>query len=244
MGTDAAASGDNSRGSMMQTAEPRLRDTTFEVRGITRVEGEGSLLIRLRDGVVTEAHLEIFEAPRYFERIVLGRTPDEVLDIVARICGICPVAYQMTAVHAFEDLFGVSIDPQVRRLRRLLYCGEWLQSHALHVYLLHAPDFLGYASAIDLAVDRHDLVEQGLGIKRVGNELIAAIGGRAIHPLTIRVGGFSSVPSSGDLRALRPALESALRSAHATLALVEGLSAPRSSGTSPSWRSEIVWNTR
>ena len=201
-------------------------DRTYEVRGITRVEGEGTLKVRLRAGVVEEAHLEIFEAPRYFERIVQGRTPDEVIDVVARICGICPVAYQMTAVHAFEDLFGVEVDPEVRRLRRLLYCGEWLQSHALHIYLLHAPDFLGYASALDLALDRRDLVAQGLAIKRVGNDILALLGGRAVHPVTVCVGGFSRVPSRTELEALRPALETALRYARMTLVLVGTLSAP------------------
>jgi coenzyme F420-reducing hydrogenase alpha subunit len=210
----------------MHGTETVAPDTTFEVRGITRVEGEGSLRIRVHDGVVTQAHLEIFEAPRYFERLVVGRTPDEVIDIVARICGICPVAYQMTAVHAFEDLFGIEVDPDVRRLRRLMYCGEWLQSHALHVYLLHAPDFLGYSSAIDLAVDRRELVEQGLAIKRVGNHVLAALGGRAIHPVTVRVGGFSALPAQADLDALATDLETALHGAQATLALVESIPAP------------------
>src|SRR4249920_3220678 len=97
-------------------------DFTVDIAGLTRVEGEGSLRLRVRGGVVEEAHLEIFEAPRYFERLVVGRTPDEVIDIVARICGICPVAYQMTAVHAFEHALRIEVDPQVRALRRLLYC--------------------------------------------------------------------------------------------------------------------------
>ena len=204
----------------------RAADRTYDVRGITRVEGEGTLKVRLRGGVVEEAHLEIFEAPRYFERILQGRAPDEVIDIVARICGICPVAYQMTAVHAFEDLFGVEVDPEVRRRRRLLYCGEWLQSHALHIYLLHAPDFLGYASAIELAADHRELVQQGLAIKRVGNDLLTLLGGRAVHPVTVCVGGFTRVPSRTELEAFRPALEAALRASQATLALVGTLSAP------------------
>jgi sulfhydrogenase subunit alpha len=114
-------------------------DREFAVGMLTRVEGEGSLTLRVVAGRGRRGQAGIFEAPRYFERLVVGRTPDEVIDIVARICGICPIAYQMSAVHAFESLFGVEIDPEVRALRRLFYCGEWIESHALHVYMLHAP---------------------------------------------------------------------------------------------------------
>ena len=201
-------------------------DREFEVGMLTRVEGEGSLTLRVRDGKVVEAHLGIFEAPRYFEHLVVGRTPDEVIDIVARICGICPVAYQMSAVHAFESLFGVEIDPAVRSLRRLFYCGEWIESHALHVYLLHAPDFLGYPSAIELARDHRAVVERALTMKRTGNKLVAMLGARPIHPLTVRVGGFSRVPARNELMAIRPALDEALETAKATVEFVGGLTAP------------------
>src|SRR4051812_15098873 len=166
-------------------------DLTVDIGALTRVEGEGSLRLRVKDGIVDHARLEIFEAPRYFEQLVVGRTPDEVIDIVARICGICPVAYQMTAVHAFENAFDVRIDPAVRALRRLLYCGEWIESHALHVYLLHLPDFLGYPSALDMAKDHRSTVEAALELKRTGNHLVELVGGRAIHPVSVRVGGFS-----------------------------------------------------
>ena len=198
----------------------------FEVGHLTRVEGEGSLHLRVVDGRVIEARLGIFEAPRYFESLVVGRTPDEVIDIVARICGICPVAYQMSAVHAFEALAGVTADPQVRALRRLFYCGEWIESHALHVYLLHAPDFLGYPSAVELARDHRAAVEQGLALKRTGNRLVALLGARPIHPLSVRVGGFSRVPQRAELDAFRPQLEAALGQAQATVELVATLEAP------------------
>ena len=201
-------------------------DREFEVGMLTRVEGEGSLTLRVRDGKVVEAHLGIFEAPRYFEHLVVGRTPDEVIDIVARICGICPVAYQMSAVHAFESLFGVEIEPAVRSLRRLFYCGEWIESHALHVYLLHAPDFLGYPSAIELARDHRAVVERALTMKRTGNKLVAMLGARPIHPLTVRVGGFSRVPARNELMAIRPALDEALETAKATVDFVGTLTAP------------------
>jgi coenzyme F420-reducing hydrogenase alpha subunit len=201
-------------------------DLRFQVENLTRVEGEGSLHLRVRDGVVEEAHLEIFEAPRYFEALVVGRTPDEVIDIVARICGICPVAYQMSAVHAFEDLFHVTVHPQVRALRRLLYCAEWIESHALHIYLLHAPDFLGYPSAVELARDHRELVDGGLRLKKAGNHLLAVLGGRPIHPVSVRVGGFSRLPSRAELDALRPSLEEALALSQATVDVVTGLAAP------------------
>lgn len=202
----------------------RLR--RFDVAGLTRVEGEGSLHLAVRDGEVVEAHLGIFEAPRYFERLVRGRTPDEVLDIVARICGICPVAYQMSAVHAFEGAADIRIDPAVRLLRRLLYCGEWIESHALHVYFLHAPDFLGYPSAIELARDHRTIVERALLLKKAGNHLVAVIGGRPIHPVSVRVGGFYHAPSRAELSALRPELETALAVALETVRLVAGFETP------------------
>jgi len=198
----------------------------YEVGELTRVEGEGSLRLRVRDGKVTEARLGIFETPRYFEQIVVGRTPDEVIDIVARICGICPVAYQMSAVHAFEDLFGVAIDPAVRALRRLLYCGEWIESHALHIYLLHAPDFLGYESAIAMAADHRQTVAKALLMKKAGNHLIKIIGGRPIHPVSVRVGGFSRVPRRRELEEHRPALAEGLELAKETVRFAASLAMP------------------
>jgi sulfhydrogenase subunit alpha len=209
---------------LVHTPEPT--DQTYEVGMLTRVEGEGSLTLRVVGGEVVEARLGIFEAPRYFEKLIVGRTPDEVIDIVARICGICPVAYQMSAVHAFEALADVQVDPAIRTLRRLFYCGEWIESHALHVYLLHAPDFLGYPSAIELARDHRAVVERALTMKRTGNRLVAMLGARPIHPLTVRVGGFSRVPTRDELMALRPSLDESLATAKATVEFVAGLTAP------------------
>ncbi|HTK45477.1 MAG TPA: Ni/Fe hydrogenase subunit alpha [Patescibacteria group bacterium] len=201
-------------------------DLRFQVQNLTRVEGEGSLHLTVRDGQVSEARLQIFEAPRYFEALVVGRTPNEVLDIVSRICGICPVAYQMSAVHAFEDLFGVEVEPATRALRRLLYCAEWIESHALHIYLLHAPDFLGYPSAVELARDHRQLVTDGLRLKQIGNQLLALLGGRAIHPVSVRVGGWSRAPRRAQLTAFVPALHEALQLARATVDVALTLTPP------------------
>jgi sulfhydrogenase subunit alpha len=201
-------------------------ETEFRVDYLTRVEGEGKLLLRVRDGEVIEARLKIFETPRYFERLVVGRTGDEVLDIVARICGICPIAYQMSAVHAFEDLYGVQVPPEIHALRRVLYCAEWIQSHALHIYLLHAPDFLGYPSALAMAADHRALVEQGLALKKTGNALIALLGGRSVHPVSVRVGGFSRVPKPAELDGIRRALDEAVEASKRTVELVASWNPP------------------
>jgi sulfhydrogenase subunit alpha len=198
-------------------APGRANDLRFQIQNLTRVEGEGSLHLLVRDGAVAEARLQIFEAPRYFEALVAGRTPNEVLDIVSRICGICPVAYQMSAVHAFEDLFGVEVEPTTRALRRLMYCAEWIESHALHIYLLHAPDFLGYPSAVEMAKEHRQLVADGLRLKQIGNRLLALLGGRAIHPVSVRVGGWSRAPRMAQLQQMRPALQEALKLAQATV---------------------------
>ncbi len=187
-----------------------VEEKVYQVDLLTRVEGEGSFYLRVRDGAVEEARLSIFEAPRFFEGILRGRSLFEVPDIVARICGICPVAYQMSALAAIEGALGVAPSEPIRALRRLLYCGEWIESHALHVFLLHAPDFLGYPSAIAMAQDHRELVLRGLALKKAGNALIALLGGRAIHPVSPRVGGFSKVPRRRDLLALRNPLQRGL----------------------------------
>jgi len=210
-----------------QESPPKGRsERIFIADPISRVEGEGRLRVVVRGDEVVTAELSIFEAPRFFERLVVGRHPDEVLDIVARICGICPVAYQMTAAEAFERLFEVVLDPQVRQLRRLLYWGEWLQSHALHIYLLNAPDFMGYDSAIEMARDHRSLVERGLSLKQAGVDLMALIGGRAVHPVAMRVGGFYRVPSRSQLRAMLPGLEQALTDAQETVHWVSTFTLP------------------
>jgi sulfhydrogenase subunit alpha len=212
-------------GGVLTAAAPGA-EREFRVGYLTRVEGEGTLQLRVRGTEVVEARLRIFEAPRYFERLVVGRTGDEVIDIVARICGICPIAYQMTAVHGFEDLYGVEVDPAVRALRRLLYCGEYIQSHALHIFLLHAPDFLGYPSALAMAADHRAVVEQGLAIKRLGNALIAALGGRPVHPISVRIGGFSRVPRRAALDDVRRSLDTAVEQALTTVQLVAAWDPP------------------
>ncbi len=193
---------------------------TIQVSALSRVEGEGALHVVLRGDQVERAELNIYEPPRFFEAFLRGREIREVPDITARICGICPVAYQMSSCHALEKALGLQITPEIRRLRRLLYCGEWIESHALHIYLLHAPDFLGYESSISLAADHRAAVEKGLRLKKIGNHLLEILGGRAIHPINVTVGGFYRAPNKAALQALLPDLEWGLQAAIETLHLV------------------------
>jgi sulfhydrogenase subunit alpha len=199
---------------------------TIKVDYLARVEGEGALYVKIRGSRVLDVKLRIFEPPRFFEAFLRGRAFTEVPDITARICGICPVAYQMSAVHAIEDALGVRVDGQLRALRRLIYCGEWIESHALHVYMLHAPDFLGYPDAIQMAKEHRDAVQRGLQLKKVGNEVISLVGGREIHPINVRVGGFYKVPTRRDLAPLAARLEWARDAALETVRWVAGFSFP------------------
>ena len=165
---------------------------SVEVPVIARVEGEGALHVAVDDGEITDLRLEIYEPPRFFEAFLAGpalprgarhraedlrdlprRLPDERRSTGSSACSACEV-------------------PEgTHELRRLLYCGEWIESHVLHIFLLAAPDFLGFANAIEMATEHPELVKRALEIKRIGNDLMAAIGGREIHPVSPRVGGFS-----------------------------------------------------
>jgi len=180
---------------------------TIKVDYLARVEGEGALFVKIKDGKVLDCRLKIFEPPRFFEAFLRGRRYTEVPDITARICGICPVAYQMSSTHAMESALGIKVDGQLRELRRLLYCGEWIESHILHMFLLHVPDFLGYQDAIQMAADHPEEVKTVLQIKKLGNELMSCVGGREIHPINVRVGGFYRVPEKRELEPFVSRLE-------------------------------------
>jgi len=176
-----------------------MNDKTIKVDYLARVEGEGSVFVKIKNNEVADVKFKVFEPPRFFEAFLRGRNFSEAPDITARICGICPVAYQMSSVHAMENAFGTCVDGQLRSLRRLLYCGEWIESHVLHAYMLHAPDFLGYQDVLELAKDHSAVVQKALKMKKIGNDLVALLGGREIHPINVRVGGFYRVPAKKEL---------------------------------------------
>jgi coenzyme F420-reducing hydrogenase alpha subunit len=202
----------------------KIRDLTVE--GLARVEGEGAMHVVVTDGEVTDVRLRIYEPPRFFEAFLRGRAYTEPPDITARICGICPVAYQMSSCQAIEQACGAVLDEPLRALRRLLYCGEWIESHVLHIYFLHAPDFLGAGSALELAKDHRDLVEKALQLKKVGNDIMEIVGGRAIHPINVRLGGFYRAPTKRELRPLAERLRWARDAALDTVRWVSGFDFP------------------
>ena len=203
-----------------------IKTKTIKVNYLARVEGEGALLVRLRGQDVEDVQLKIFEPPRFFEALLRGRSVMEAPDITARICGICPIAYQMSAVYAVEQGLDVMVPPPIHDLRRLLYCGEWIESHALHLFMLHAPDFLGYPDAVAMAKDHAQRVEHGLAIKKSGNAIVSLVGGREIHPINVKVGGFYGLPSRRELNLLKDQLSSALEIAIASTIWVSGFDFP------------------
>lgn len=202
------------------------REVSIRVPVLARVEGEGALELRIRDGAIETVHLRIYEPPRLFEKLLEGRSYAEVPDIVARICGICPVAYQMSAVQALERAFETSVPTRALRLRRAMYCGEWIQSHALHIHLLAAPDFLGAESAIALAATHADVVRRGLYLQGLGNRLIDLFGGRSVHPVGVCVGGFHRAPDPARVDALVAELRAGLDDARALVEWTASLPLP------------------
>lgn len=195
--------------------ESRIIDINVPV--LARVEGEGALALTVTDGSISSLQLRIYEPPRYFESLLAGRSIHEVIDVVARICGICPVAYQITAAHALEHALDIRVSKRTKQLRRVMYCGEWIQSHALHIHLLALPDFFGFDSAIAMAKDYPEEVKRGLFLQNAGNRLIKLLGGRSVHPVGSKIGGFFYNPAQAEISELISLLEEAVPQAEALI---------------------------
>jgi sulfhydrogenase subunit alpha len=193
---------------------------------ICRVEGHGGITVNIKDGKVAEVNLSLFEGPRFFEPLVVGREYNEVAPILMRICAICSAAHTVASLMAVESAFGTTVSPQTRLLRELLVHGGNIESHALHLFCLAIPDFLGYPSAIALASDHLQEVKMGLELKKLGNTIQEAIGGRAIHPVNAVVGGFGRLPTCEQLLDLKAQLEKGLKQSLAGVDLVSSLNVP------------------
>lgn len=206
----------------MSSTEKRI----IKVDALARVEGEGALYLRVRDNAIEDLKFRIYEPPRFFEAFLQGRDHTDAPDITARICGICPMAYILSACQAMEHAAGVSVTGPLRDLRRLAYCGEWIESHVLHAFLLHAPDFLGYEDAIQISKDHPEVVTKALQMKKFGNEILEVVGGRAVHPVNFKVGGFHGLPRISALKALKDNLKWGLDTAVELTQFTAGLDFP------------------
>jgi len=204
---------------------------SIRLDSLTRVEGEGGIRIDVHDGRLEDVKLEIYEPPRLFEAFLRGRSIREAPDIVARICGICPYAHQLTAAQAIESALGITPGEEIRSLRRLFYCAEWIESHALHIYMLQAPDYFGVENVVALAAKQPEAVQRGLELKKIGNEVMTLLGGRSVHPVSVCIGGFWKTPHRAEVLAFKPKMERALELALGTARFVGALNLPELDAT-------------
>ena len=202
--------------------------TSLEIKVdyIARVEGEGGIDVRVVDGRVEDIKVNVFEPPRFFQAFLIGRKFEEVPDITARICGICPVSHMMASIQAIEEAFGVVPTQQTRDLRKLLTLSQFIQSHTLHIYMLQLPDYLGHESVLSMVGDYGPAVKRALRMKKTANEFTALLGGREIHPVTPVVGGFTRVPTREELLRVSSSLLSIKEDALETVKLVGTLDIP------------------
>lgn len=198
---------------------------TINVDYIARVEGQGALDIKL-DPDARDVKFKIFEPPRFFESFLVGRKYDEVHELTSRICGICPVAHQVTALRAVENAIGVEVSQQTKDLRKILALSAFISSHVLSLYFLTTPDYFNHESLISLGQERPDLLKIGLKLKKLGNDLGDVIGGRAIHPVYAMVNGFTHIPPRKQLDAILKRLVDAINDALETVRFFDSLKYP------------------
>lgn len=198
----------------------------IKVPYLSRVEGHAHLVVDANAGEVVECRLEVIETPRFFEKLLVGKHFSEVAGLASRICGVCSHSHTIVSLMATEKAFGLDVSHQVTSLRRLLMCGEILQSHLVHLYFMAVPDYLGVGSLLSLSHSRRELVARALRLKKVGSDLCEVVGGRAIHPVTTCVGGFHRIPEASDLQKLRRQLADSLPDLEQTVELLVGLEWP------------------
>lgn len=200
----------------------------IQVPLLSRVEGRGGLLLEVREGGIHNLTLKILEPPRLFEKLVEGRGRDQVVEMVARIGGLSPVAHQLCAVQAFERLGEVEPGPWVGAMRRAMLCGEWIQSHGRHIHLMALPDFLGVDDVLGLAGGQREVLQRGWRLQQLGQDLVALFGGRPVHPVGLRVGGFHRAPEPAAVAIMRRRLQEAVPEAEALLGwIAHALSFPQ-----------------
>lgn len=200
---------------------------TIKIDPVCRVEGYGRIEVSLNQGEIEKLEVQLAEGSRFFEALVRGHSYEEVHHISCRICAICSSVHQLAALAAVEDALKVTVSPQVKLLRELLIHGGNIESHALHIFCLAAPDVLGYSSAVSLADDHLEVVKLGLWLKKLGNEIQELIAGRAIHSSNTAVGGFGKMPTRAQLQTLKGRLEKGLAAGEAAIEFLMTLEFPR-----------------
>ena len=204
-----------------------MTDVNVNVHHLTRVEGHGNIVVDVKNGELVKCDLEIVEAPRFFEAMLRGRPYYEASHITSRICGICSVGHATASLRATENALGVELSEQTQLLRKLLFHGEIIDSHVLHVYMLVAPDFFGVGSVLPLASSHPEVVKRALRIKKLSGDLCAVIAGRHTHPVAMTVGGFTHLPTERELEALKERLIAARDDMDETIALLKTLPWPK-----------------
>lgn len=202
------------------------RDLNIRIKELTRVEGHGNIVIDVKKGEIKELKFEIIESPRFFEVMLRGRKYDEAQHIMSRICGICAVSHTSASLKAIEDAMDIRITPQAKLLRKLAFCGENIQSHILHLFFLVFPDLVGAGSIAPMLETHPELAKTGLELKRLANEICAAVGGRHIHPISLFPGGVAFIPKPGDLKRLKTSLEGTFEGLEYTLDFLKKIPVP------------------
>jgi sulfhydrogenase subunit alpha len=202
-------------------------EKTINVDYIARVEGQGAININIdKDGKIKQLQFKVFEPPRFFESFLIGRKYDEIMELAGRICGICPVAHQITALRAIENALGIDPSDQTKDIRKLIAISAHIQSNVLSMYFLSLPDLMGYESVITMAKDHMDIVKRALELKKLGNDITEIIGGRSVHPVTLLVNGFSSLPDKNKLQIIKKRLVNAKKEAYKTVDLFANIKIP------------------
>ena len=204
-----------------------MSEKIIKVDYIARVEGQGAINLNItKDGKIENLQFKIFEPPRFFESFLVGRKYNELMELTSRICGICPVAHQITTLRAVENAMNIDPTDQTKDLRKLIAISAHIQSNVLSMYFLSLPDLMGYESIIAMGKNHIDIVKRGLKLKKLGNDITQLIGGRAIHPVTMIVDGFTAVPSKNKIQAIRKRLVEAKKDAYKTVDLFADLEIP------------------
>jgi sulfhydrogenase subunit alpha len=204
-----------------------MTNVNVNVHHLTRVEGHGNIVVDVKNGELVKCELQIVEAPRFFEAMLRGRPYYEASHITSRICGICATGHATASLRATENALGVEISEQTALLRKLVFHGEIIDSHVLHVYMLVAPDFFGVGSVLPLAASHPEVVKRALRIKKLSGDLCAMVSGRHTHPIAMTVGGFTHLPTIAEMLAMRERLVAAREDMDETIALFKTLPWPQ-----------------